>query len=254
MSTTADHYVWFIWAVVFLVLWVILFAVFPAQRRAMWWASVFTLPLGLTEPLFVPRYWNPPSLFDLAQRTGFDIESLIFCFAIGGTAAVLYNVIRGRKLQPVDPAEKRLPLHRKHYLAVGSPFIAFLLLYFLPWNPIYTGIVSVFIGAVATMICRPDLKTKTWMGGLLFLLYYIVLLQGLQWLSPGYIERVWKLDALLGVQIFHMPIEELLFAVVFGMYWSGVYEHFTWRTFSSPQLKRPHIRELRRMLMGVAKK
>ena len=26
-----------------------------------------------------------------------------------------------------------------------------------------------------------------------------------------------------------MPIEELLFAAGFGMYWSGVYEHFTWR-------------------------
>jgi hypothetical protein len=32
----------------------------------------------LTEPLFVPDYWNPPSLFDLARRSGFDIESVIF--------------------------------------------------------------------------------------------------------------------------------------------------------------------------------
>jgi len=28
------------------------------------------------------------SLFDLAQRTGFDIESFIFCFAIGGITQV----------------------------------------------------------------------------------------------------------------------------------------------------------------------
>jgi hypothetical protein len=26
-------------------------------------------------------YWNPPSLFDLAHRTGFDVESFILCFA-----------------------------------------------------------------------------------------------------------------------------------------------------------------------------
>jgi hypothetical protein len=146
MKTTADHYVWFIWASSFLVPWAVLFVTFPAQRRAMWWASIFTLPLGLTEPLFVPKYWNPPSLFNLAQRTGFDIESLIFCFAIGGVAAVLYNALTGRKLQPVDPSEKRLPLHRHHYLALGAPVIAFIPLYFLPWNPIYTGIVSLFIG------------------------------------------------------------------------------------------------------------
>jgi hypothetical protein len=49
------------------------------------------MPFGLTEPLFVPRYWDPPSLFNLAATTGFDIESLIFCFAIGGIGAVLYD-------------------------------------------------------------------------------------------------------------------------------------------------------------------
>ncbi len=225
----SDHYVWFVWASAFLVPWIILYALYASQRRVMWWVSIFTMPFGLTEPLFVPEYWNPPSLFDLAQRTGFDIESLIFCFAIGGIAAVLYNALTGRDLQPIDPGEKRLPMHRHHYLALGSPFIAFLALYFLPWNPIYPGILAMFVGAVAMLLCRPDLKTKTWVGGLLFVLCYIALLQGLRWLSPGYIERVWDLDALLGLQVFHMPIEELLFAAGFGMYWSGVYEHLTWR-------------------------
>lgn len=46
--------------------------------------SLLTAPFGLTEPLFVPEYWNPPSLFVLEQRTGFDLEIFIFCFGIGG--------------------------------------------------------------------------------------------------------------------------------------------------------------------------
>jgi hypothetical protein len=28
----------------------------------------------------VPEYWRPPSLFDLALKNGFDIESLLFAF------------------------------------------------------------------------------------------------------------------------------------------------------------------------------
>jgi hypothetical protein len=223
----SDHYVWFIWSIVFLVLWGIIFAIFPDERRKMWNTSLLTMPFGLTEPLFVPRYWNPPSLFDLAQKTGFDIESLIFCFAIGGMGAVLYDLLTGRRSRPMTIVERHLPIHRHHLLALISPVIAFVVLVFLPWNPIYPGIIAMAVGAVAAILCRPNLKTRTWVGGVLFLVCYSILLQGLRFLSPGYIERVWNLRALTGIKLFGMPIEELLFALCFGMYWSGVYEHMT---------------------------
>lgn len=153
------------------------------------WASVFTAPFGHTEPLFMPKYWYPPSLFDLAQRTGFDIESLLFTFAVGGVAPVIYPVATRRRLRSVPPQRRRRPLHRYHYLALAAPFIAFPLLYAFPWNPIYPGIVAMLTGASATVARRPDLKTKTWFGGLLFLGYYTVFLLGLQATAPGYIER-----------------------------------------------------------------
>ncbi len=105
------------------------------------------------------------------------------------------------------------------------PFVAFP----VPWNPIYPAILALFLGAVAAILCRPDLKRKSWIGGVLFLGYYAIFLAGLEWSAPGYIERVWNLDALSGIVISFMPIEELLFAIAFGMCWSGVYEHFTWR-------------------------
>lgn len=224
-----EQYVWLIWSVTFLVPWLILYYFFPKQRKAMLWASLFTMPFGLTEPLFVPEYWSPPSLFNLALTTGFDIESLIFCFGIGGIAVVLYNVISGSRFEPVSEGYRRLPLHRYHRLAIAAPFIAFPVLYFFPWNPIYPSFVAMIIGTTATISCRPDLKTKTWIGGLLFMGYYWIFVEGLELLSPGYVERVWNLAALSGVMIINTPLEELLFALTFGMYWAGVYEHFTWR-------------------------
>lgn len=223
------QYVWFTWAAAFLLPWAVLYLAFPLHRKTMLWASLFTTPFGLTEPLFVPEYWNPPSLFDLAARTGFDIESLVFTFGVGGVAAVLYSVLTGRSARHLPAHEKQRPLHRHHYKALASPFVAFPVLYLLPWNPIYPGIVALLIGAVATVACRPDLKTKTWVGGLLFLGYYVVFLLGLEWSAPGYIERIWNLDALSGVRLLGMPLEELAWAIAFGLYWSGVYEHFTWR-------------------------
>jgi hypothetical protein len=81
----------------------------------------------------------------------------------------------------------------------------------------------------ATAFCRRDLVLKIGLGAILFVVYYTVFLLGLELTSPGYIERVWTLSALSGVDVAGLPIEELLFAAGFGAYWSSVYEHFTWR-------------------------
>ncbi len=224
-----NQYIWLIWSSAFLLPWAVIYWLYPAQRRAMLWASIFTTPMGLTEPIFVPEYWNPPSLFNLAANTGFDIESLIFCFGIGGIASVLYNLVTHKKLHDVPVYERHLPLHKHHYKALLAPFISFPILYFLPWNPIYPAIVSMFIGAIANILCRPDLKDKTWKGGILFLIYYAIFLSGLEFSAPEYIDTVWNLKALSGINIAYMPIEELLFAISFGMYWSGVYEHIKWK-------------------------
>ena len=231
------QYVWFAWASAFLIPWVMLFIAFPAHRKIMLQVSLVTTAFGLTEPLFVPEYWNPPTLFDLAQRTGFDIESLIFCFGIGGIGSVLYSVLTHRNDVAVPASEKRMPLHRHHYKTLASPFVAFLLLYFLPWNPIYPSIAAMAVGAIATLLCRPDLKTKTWVGGVLFLSYYLVFFLALEATSPGYVQLVWNLQDISGILWLGIPLEELLFAFTFGLYWSGVYEHLMWQR---PAPEMPH--------------
>lgn len=225
-----DAHVWLIWASAFLVPWALLYLAVPSLRRRMLWASLFTMPFGLTEPLFVPEYWSPPSLFNLALRTGFDIESLIFCFGIGGVGSVLYDIIARARTTAVSSVDRHARRHRYHYLALVAPFLAFPLLYPFSWNPIYPAILAMFIGIAATVACRHDLARRVWIGSLLFMAYYGIFLFGLEWTAPGYIARVWELDALSGIRIGSFPIEELLFAAGFGGYWSSVYEHFTWKT------------------------
>lgn len=229
MIPGGDKYVWLVWALAFLIPWVGLYAAFPGQRRIMLLSSLLTSLFGLTEPIFVPEYWNPPSLFDLAQRTGFDIESLIFCFGIGGVGAVLYNGLTGKRLAPLSHHERNSRRHRFHRLALGAPLVAFVALYFLPWNPIYPGIAALLAGGLAGALCRPDLAGKTLIGGALFAVFYLLFLIGLEIMAPGYIGRVWNLPALSGAMVGAIPIEELLFGFGVGAYWSGVYEHLAWR-------------------------
>jgi hypothetical protein len=221
------HYVWLVWSSAFLVPWMLLFISFEQHRRKMWWTSLLMAPFGLTEPLFVPEYWDPPSLFELAQRTGFDIESVIFSFAIGGIGAVLYNIIMRRRSEPLRLEDRHDSRSRWHRAALATPFALFPFLYFLPWNVIYAGIAAMIAGAIAAVLCRPDLKSNTLAGGVLFLAIYAIFLVGLKWSAPGYIEQVWNLKALSGIVIYGLPLEELLFGFAFGLVWAGIYEHFT---------------------------
>jgi hypothetical protein len=41
---------------------------------------------------------------------------------------------------------------------------------------------------------------------------------------------VWNLKAISGIRLIGVPLEELMFAFTFGLYWSSVYEHFTWHS------------------------
>lgn len=230
----ANDFIWFLWSLGLVAIWLIVFIIYREARKRMVLASLITMPFGLTEPLFVPEYWHPPSLFNLAHQTGFDIESLIFCFGIGGLGIALYDLIFKVEHQEMSPAEKHHRRHRFHIWTLLSPMIIFPPLYaFSNWNVIYSATLSMFLAGLAALWCRPDLKIKIWIGGVLFLLFYAVYFLSLALLARGYVEQVWTLAAISGIEIIGIPIEELLFAFTFGMLWSSYWEHLTWKKIKS---------------------
>lgn len=201
-----------------------------SARKKMLVVSLWTSLLGLTEPLFVPAYWSPPSLFNLATKTGFDVESLIFSFGIGGIVIVLYDILFRTRYVSVTEKEHNSNHHRFHLWAIiSAPAILILLLLTTNLNPIYSSIIAMIIGGLATWYCRPDLKKKMFTSAFIFLIVYFFYFLSLIAISPDYVERVWNLKAISGILIIGIPIEELLFALSFGFIWSSIYEHFTWR-------------------------
>lgn len=220
-----------------LAVWLIVLAARPGLRREMALVSLGTIPLGLTEPLFVPRYWNPPTLWDLAQRTGFDLESLVFCFAVGGIVfSAYYAIFRAARVQSIA-GERGHGRHRYHLLAVlSAPALFVALLFVKSLNPIYASAIALVGGFLATLYCRPDLWLKMVVSGLLFLFVYFVALVAFDLAVPRYVVEVWNLRAISGLLVVGVPLEELMFAFTFGLYWSSVYEHFTWRRVRSLQV------------------
>jgi hypothetical protein len=219
-----ERYVWLVWSVSFLAPWLLLFGLFPGYRAVMWWSSVLAVPFGCSESLFLGRYWEPPSLFDLARSAHFDLESFIFCFGIGGVASVGYNVVARQplRLRAVTAAD----LHRRALQGAALAIIVpvFGVVVFVWREPIWAGCAGFGTGVLARLIARPDLTAKTCLGGLLFLVYYVAFLLYLNELAPGYLQQVWLTTGPAATRVLGLPLTELLFALGFGMYWSGLFE------------------------------
>lgn len=231
------QYVWFIWSLIILALWVVIYLFKKDFRKEMLKMSWITVPFGLTEPLFVPEYWLPPSLFNMAEKTGFDIESLIFSFAIGGIGTVMYNLIFKRRFVEMPHTERRHKRHALHVYILFVPVLVFVVQsLFTDLNHIYCGVTALFFGGLATLYCRPDLKGKIWVGGILFTALYFVYFGSILPFYPEYVELYWNLDNLTHILILGIPLEEFLFAFTFGMYWSGLYEHLYWRKVMKPMV------------------
>jgi len=224
-------YAYFLVSAALLLVWMILYAVRADLRSKVVWVSLGTMVMGLTEPLFVPEYWDPPTLWNLARRTGFDIESLIFSFAVGGIVFALYHVIFGAAPDQSIAHERHQSRHRYHLLAVVSgPGLFSVLLFLTNLNPIYSASIGMLGGFVAALYCRPDLWLKMVSSGFLFFGVYFAVFSLFNLGFPGYVLAVWNLTAVSGVLIWGVPAEELMFAFAFGLYWSSVYEHLTWRS------------------------
>lgn len=231
-STHEPQFAWLIWSLILIAVWAIIYALLKNKesKKEMLVVSIWTTLLGFTEPFFVPTYWNPPSLFDLAHRTGFDIESFIFSFGIGGIAVVVYERIFRIRHTQITEHEWHLPRHHYHLLSIlSSPLIFFALFFTTSLNPIYSAIVAMVAGGIFSWYCRPDLKKKMVVSAFIFLGIYFFYFLTLTALYPGYVEQVWNLPAISGILILGIPLEELLFALSFGFIWSSIYEHIMWR-------------------------
>lgn len=188
-------------------IWLLLYALRADIRRELLWVSVGTMPPGLTEPLFVPEYWSPPTLWDLARRTGFDLESLLFSFAVGGIVFAAYDVLVGVAPSESIAHERGHRRHRYHVLAVGGVPLVFAVLWTLtPLNPIYVAAIALVVGFFATLYCRPDLWTKMLVSGALFFALYFVVFALFNLAFPGYVPAVWNLKAVSGLRLAGVPL------------------------------------------------
>lgn len=202
-----------------MIVWVIIYSYSSKEKRKEMltfslWISLF----GFTQPLWVPEYWKPQSIFSLPFN--FDIESVIFSFSTGGIAVVVYNLVFPSMVKS-SARGKRLVFS----LLLG-PVTFIFLLFTAKINHIYSAIIAMTIGGLISYFVRPELRrrmlTSLCASTIIYFAYFVLLIA----MFPGYVERVWNLKALWGIFIFGVPLEELIFAASLGFIWPSIYEYF----------------------------
>lgn len=197
------------------------------------WGSLAALPFALTEPLFINRYWSPPTLFDLARRTRFDLESVVFCAGIGALGAVVYDLATGRTPEPPTRCAADERRRAYHEGALGVPACVFVCLLLWTGAPLVAGVVSFFLIALGRIAVLPALARKTCVGGAAFAIAYALVLLAVRVSEPAYIARVWNASVWQHGAVLGLPVTELVFGLAFGLAWSGLYEQLHW-TLSRP--------------------
>jgi len=216
-------YAYLTWAIIFGFTWLILYKNRPDLRYEMIFSSILFLPFGLTQPLFVPEYWHPIVLFKLFGL--FDIESLLWCFFTGGIVAVLYEEIFKIKLGGIKNNKKiRRHAYVIYFFMLLTIVSLILLKHFTNWSIIWSLLIFSMFGFIYFVFTRPDLIKKSIMSGFSFTILYISSLLFINLLFPGFVLNQWNIQGSIGVRIFSIVIEEYIYAFLFGIAWSVVYE------------------------------
>lgn len=201
------------------IVWLIIYLSRKDLRKDMLWSSLLCAPLGLFEPVWFKYYWDPrPTLFDLTARTGFDIESILLMFLLGGLAGGVYEVLFKKKLVHSKDVDVRL----------SHLFIVFLFTYVVSQflfkiNAIYSTYLGVFSSLIVVAIIYPKYLKIFFYGGLSFMAVYISLFIIFAIIFPGYVDQVYAIGQISQIKILFIPLEEWLFALFFGGMWAIVY-------------------------------
>jgi len=215
------HYSYLVGAFIFWVAWVACSALGKKYRSEIRWGTFIAAPMALTSLLFVPEYWTPPSLFDLDLKIRVGIEDFLWAAAVGGIAAIAGEIFLEERLASIRKLRKK-----RHYAPFMVAAVVFLGLRFvLHWKTMSGTIVALAVCALVVAYLRRDLVPLMLTSTVSFTLLYFVLFLLVLALYPEFVRRYYNLPNLLGVYLFGVPIEELLFAATGGAVWSAAYEY-----------------------------
>lgn len=201
-------------ALFFLLAWCVLFALAAKSRRAMLWSSLACGHAGpVSEYWHLKDYWGPDYLSEF--RIGdwvFGVEDYLFAFAYAGISAGIFDLLIRRSGER-DLTEFSWPGFAKLVLCGACVLGGMAALAALAINSVPAIVIAFLVGAMFILARHPPwvpaaMGAGAIAAGLTFLAYWGFYFR----LFPGLLEGWWRPEALSGVLLAGVPLEEVVWA------------------------------------------
>ncbi len=203
-----------VYALLFLLAWTIVYALSPRARTAMIWAGIAFAPAAIIGELWhLQDYWSPIYVVQLkigAWRFG-GVEDYVFGFALAGISAGIFETLALRRGLPALPRIS-LPayLRMAGFGAIGL-LLTIVVTTLLPLKSMHAATVAIALTALLMFLLRPEVAPRALLTALAFAGFFWFFYAGIMIpLYPGMIDEFWMPQGNLGVRLFGVPLEEIV--------------------------------------------
>lgn len=204
-------------ALFFLAVWGLVFSLLRRGRGAMLRGSAAFAVLGpIFEYWHLADYWHPAYLVSITLGgLTFGLEDLLFSFAFAGICIGLLRMLLG----PGGLSVIREGFGERFFLVWPGIAAFWILVYCYGVNSLYAISVGCLVSSALVLFMRPAwtvpaLWTALVVSALMWVFYWGYFLV----LFPGIIESWWEMDALWGVALAGVPLEEPLWALAAALF------------------------------------
>jgi len=228
-------------AAVFFVIWLCLFISKKNTRKEMLIMSlIFSIVGPLADILYTQDWWSPSTL----TESPIGPESLLVGFMIGGIASVIYEdffkkKIKIRKVNNKNETKRNLSFLFVNLLLLVIFFGTF---YLLNFNSLMATILGLLASTSIIWFKRNDLIIDSIATGILLVIVAMFVYSILSLITPGWISEFWHFKNTPQIIIFNLPLDDLIWYFLAGMYIGPLYEFWQERKIVNDNCKNPNFK------------
>lgn len=212
MEKFFESHLYLISQIVILSFYCIGFIVFFRSKKQILISSLFALPQAYFSLALIPTYWNP----DKTPFLGIGLEDFIFSFLSGGLVWMSVLVFFNNTISYALNTGKILV---KCFWCIVFGFVAFTLLHFLKIRNMANPFIIMVLWSITILILKPGFWKIAVTGSFTFSVSYTLAMKIGFIIWPQLIS-FWTLKNLSGILFLQIPVEEVIWALLYGFSWS----------------------------------